>query len=150
MAIRGQAKKAGVAPEDYCRNQIKKTDKVYDNAARSWTYQYCTEFGFYQTPSQIHPMRPEQLLGVDYWKDFCEDIFGVHLNINRSISEFSGHHTAGSNTVITNGGEDPWQWATELNPNTAINQFGLMADCEDCGHCAELYTPQDSDKPELK
>jgi len=25
-----------------------------------------------------------------------------------------------------------------------------MADCEDCGHCAELYTPKDSDKPELK
>ena len=74
----------------------------------------------------------------------------MKLKIDRSISEFSGHHTAGSNTIITNGVEDPWQWATELNPNTSINQYGLMADCEDCGHCAELYTPQDSDKPELK
>ncbi len=80
-ALRGQADKAGVAPQDYCRNQIKKTDKVYDNAARSWTYQYCTEFGFYQTPSKEHPMRSEKLLGEKYWVDYCNDIFGIKLNI---------------------------------------------------------------------
>lgn len=90
-------------------------------------------------------MRPESLLGLDYWTDYCEDIFGLKLNIERSISEFSGYHTAGSNTVITNGGEDPWRSVTELNPNASINQFGLTADCEDCGHCAELYTPRDTD-----
>jgi len=95
-------------------------------------------------------MRPEKLLGEDYWYDYCKDIFGFDLKIKRSVGEFAFHHTAGSNTVITNGGEDPWQWATELNPNKSIHQYGLIADCDDCGHCAELYTPKDSDDPKLK
>jgi hypothetical protein len=95
-------------------------------------------------------MRSEKLLNENYWVDFCNDIFGLKLNIQRSIGEFAFHHTAGSNTLITNGGEDPWQWATELNPDTSINQFGLMADCVNCGHCAELYTPKETDPSELK
>jgi hypothetical protein len=148
--LKKQAEKSGVAPGDYCRNKIKDTVQVYDNSARSWTYQYCTEFGFWQIPSKEHPMRPEELLGEEYWKDYCFDIFGIHPSIKRSVTEFAGPHTAGSNVLITNGGEDPWQWATELNPDASLNQKGLMADCEDCGHCAELYTPKEGDKDELK
>lgn len=86
---------------------------------------------------------------MTYWQDYCNEVYGLKLNINRSITEFAFHHTAGSNVLITNGGEDPWQWATELHPNREINQLGLIADCDDCGHCADLYTPKDSDKKEL-
>ena len=56
-AIKGQADLAGVAPSDYCRHAIKNTT-VTLSAARPWTYQYCTEFGFYQVPSKKHAMRP--------------------------------------------------------------------------------------------
>lgn len=45
-AILAQAQSAGVAPADYCRHAIKNTT-VTLSAARPWTYQYCTEFGFY-------------------------------------------------------------------------------------------------------
>ena len=90
-------------------------------------------------------MRSELLLNETYWVDYCKEIYGFELSSTRSVSEFAGRHTAGSNTLITNGVEDPWQWATELSPNEDINQVGLLADCDDCGHCAELYTPKDSD-----
>lgn len=40
----------GVTFSDYDRNFIKNTT-ISDSAARSWTYQYCTEFGWFQTPS---------------------------------------------------------------------------------------------------
>ena len=93
------------------------------------------------------------LLNTTYWSDMCTFLFtGVNATagIERSSSEFSFHHTAGSNTIITNGVEDPWQWATELNPNANINQIGLMADCEDCGHCVDLSTPKDDDSDVLK
>lgn len=151
--IKKIADTAGVAPADYCRKAIKDQVVATDSSARSWTYQYCTEFGWFQTPSHEHAMRPSTLLGESYWHDYCKEIFGIdniNKTIQRSISEFSGHHTAGTNTIITNGGEDPWQWATELAPNESLNQKGLMADCDDCGHCADLYTPKDDDKPELK
>ena len=55
----------------------------------------------------------------------------------------------GSNVVFTNGGEDPWQGATELNSDESRNQLSLMADCADCGHCKDLHTPTDEDPAEL-
>lgn len=48
------------------------------------------------------------ILNTTYWVDYCHDIFGVDLKLKRSSNEFAGHHTAGSNTLITNGSEDPW------------------------------------------
>lgn len=94
-------------------------------------------------------MRPESLLGYKYWVDYCHTIFGIDLQINRTIAEFSGSHTKGSNTIFTNGAEDPWQWATELNPIAQLNQVGLMSNCDDCGHCVELYTPKETDPKAL-
>lgn len=94
-----------------------------------------------------------QLLNETYWKDMCTFLFaGVNAThgIERSLSQFSFHHTAGSNTIILNGVEDPWQWATELHPNEKINQVGYMVDCEDCGHCVDLSTPKKDDKMELQ
>lgn len=42
---------------------------------RQWTYQTCTEFGFYQTSNQ-----DDQLFGnkfpVDFFVDMCSDIYG--------------------------------------------------------------------------
>jgi len=148
-AIKKQAAKAGVAPQDYCRKALSKTTIDYDSPMRQWTYQYCTEFGFYQTPSQEHEMRPSNLLDVPYWEQMCKELFGVPTLAERSIDEFAGLHTAGTNTMITNGGEDPWQWATELEPRKELGQIGLMADCADCGHCADLYTPKDTDPESL-
>ena len=116
---------------------------------RSWTYQFCTEFGLYQVPSDKNPMRPS-LLNETYWVDYCNDIFGISNKIERTIAEFNGRHTRGSNTIFTSGVEDPWKWLTELNPNEDINQISYVADCDDCGHCADLYTPKDSDPQELK
>lgn len=138
-----------MSPSDYCRNALKNTT-IIDSPGRPWTYQYCSEFGFYQTPSHVHAMRPALLLNETYWVDYCQDIFQMDLKINRTITQFSWTHTAGTNTIFTNGIDDPWQWATELNPEAKLNQVGLMANCTDCGHCADLGTPKDSDPSQLK
>lgn len=45
-AIKAQADKSGVAPSDYCRKALKNTT-IIDSPGRPWTYQYCTEFGFW-------------------------------------------------------------------------------------------------------
>jgi len=96
-------------------------------------------------------MRPESLLGLDYWNDMCSFLFHADTDkgIKRSISQLAGQHISGSNTIFINGIEDPWQWATERNPIKKLNQKSIMADCEDCGHCADLYTPKNSDSSNL-
>ena len=146
--LRNFSERINVGPSDYCRHNLQNPNTT-SVAGRSWTYQYCTEFGFFQVPSQEHPMRSRQFLNESSWSEYCNDIFGTDLKVNRTIGEYAFRHTAGSNTIFTNGWEDPWQWATELNPNARINQQGSLANCTDCGHCGDLYTPLESDPWEL-
>ena len=42
---------------------------------RQWTYQYCTEFGWFQVPDIEHPMRSD-LIGPDFWPAYCKRVFG--------------------------------------------------------------------------
>lgn len=60
-------------------------------------------------------------------------------------SEFAGFTISGTNTFFVNGVEDPWQWAAMRTANANLQQIARVADCDNCGHCVELYTPKDSD-----
>jgi len=64
------------------------------------------------------------------------------------VSE-SGFTGQGTNTYFTNGVEDPWQWATIRDVNNS-SQFARTSDCDDCGHCVEMYTPTASDPEAVK
>jgi hypothetical protein len=62
-----------------------------------------------------------------------------------------GIQLAASNVILTNGQEDPWKWAGILKRNnTKLDQVAQEIKCADCAHCVELYTPSESDAPELK
>ena len=37
-----------------------------------------------------------------------------------------------------------------MDSNKALNQVARVSDCDNCGHCVELYTPSDDDAAELK
>jgi len=91
------------------------------------------------------------LIGPDYWEPFCKRVFfdqEIDIDLDRSLAEFGGLNIVGTNTFFVNGGEDPWQWAG-MGTNSAAGQVARVADCDDCGHCAELYTPNDQDPEEL-
>lgn len=66
-----------------------------------------------------------------------------------TISE-SGLNNASTNTYFTNGVEDPWRWATVQRVNDTKTQRARTSDCDDCGHCVEMYTPTDSDPIEVQ
>jgi hypothetical protein len=81
---------------------------------RSWLWQTCTEFGFYQTCEAnstcpfgrgYHPI--EQDL------EMCEYAFGVDpaqvkTNIQETLDYYGGLHLAGSQILSVNGDVDPW------------------------------------------
>ena len=132
------------------------TTNVIDvnNAGRPWTYQYCTQFGWYQTVSKEHAMR-SALLTVHYNNALCERVFeGLDMtnlpNILGVTIEQGGFNIAGTNTFFANGSEDPWQWATQRTNRVSLNQVARTSDCDVCGHCCELYTPKDSDPASLQ
>lgn len=142
-----------VNPPDYDANIIKSTVIDPFAASRPWTYQYCTEYGWFQTPSQLHPMRSE-MLQLSYWPEMCMRCFpGLDMtNLPRALQstiDQGGFDIQSTNTFFTNGSEDPWQWATQRKTRPALNQIAEQANCTDCGHCAELYTPKESDPQSL-
>lgn len=79
---------------------------------RQWTWQYCTEFAWFQVPNTEHPMR-SALINADYWVPYCEAIFGQigEPKIDYYITKYGGLDITGDNIVFANAIEDPWQWA---------------------------------------
>lgn len=146
---------AGVTPGDYDTNILSSPVINTNTSGRQWTYQYCTEYGWFQTPSieTGHVMR-SQFLRYDYWPKMCERTFaGLDMTnlpqVTQTTVSESGFDGMGTNTYFTNGVEDPWQWATIRETNDPT-QHARTSNCNDCGHCVEMYTPTSSDPFEVK
>ena len=81
---------------------------------RQWTYQTCTEFGWYQS-SDIPKQPWGRILPVKFFEKMCGDIFGPKFNIallERGIREtnmeYGGLSPSVSNVVFVHGSVDPW------------------------------------------
>mmetsp|Transcript_7831 Transcript_7831/g.6927 ORF Transcript_7831/g.6927 Transcript_7831/m.6927 type:complete len:367 (+) Transcript_7831:304-1404(+) len=137
--------------ETYDRKYLKKDQIIISDASRAWLYQYCTEFGYFQMPYQNLNMR-SKLLGREYWDGLCQDVFGAEIRtLNRETNiHYGSIEGRESNTFLVNGGEDPWQWSGVLESTQSLNQIARLLQCENCGHCVELYNEKDEDSQELK
>ena len=149
--------KEGVTAPDYDSNVIADTTVDVNSSARPWTYQYCTEYGWYQTPSKKHPMR-SPYLEEDYWPAMCARgfeglTFGKKEHRPMAFAttiDQGGVSIAVDEIFFANGGEDPWRWATQQESQPWLGQVSVLSDCDDCGHCVELYTPNKDDARELQ
>ena len=93
------------------------------------------------------------MLEYSYWPEMCERVFPGwkgEAKAWQTTVDLGGFNIQGSNTFFTNGDEDPWKWATQRKDRPHLNQVARTADCDNCGHCGELYTPKDSDPKELQ
>lgn len=84
--LNAHARDTSVKIEDYDRMQmLTNLSTAEDNQMRQWNYQFCNEFGWFQIPSPVsesHQMR-SQLLGLDYWYELCQDLFGRDIAASR-------------------------------------------------------------------
>ena len=53
----------------YDRDSLRNEEIVPSKSSRQWTYQYCTEFGYFQTPYNNLNMR-SKLLTYNFWTDY--------------------------------------------------------------------------------
>lgn len=123
------SEKIGVGLDDYNRNGP--NFKNFGSSAYPWTYQFCTEFGFYQVPARGEGqfrMRSRLYLDIGYWETgLCSTIADdyVHADpdldtaLHATVAEYGGCigvckdpdsfiQYGGSNVIFTNGVEDPW------------------------------------------
>lgn len=95
---------------------------------RQWTYQTCTEFGYYQS-SDLEDQPFGNRFPIDFSIRQCSDIFGKKFNykllknaIIRTNAMYGGLNLKVDRTVFPNGSVDPWSALGFTN-----NQTGNVA-----------------------
>ena len=120
---------------------------------RQWTWQTCTEFGWYQTTNPTSGMFGNSL-PLEYFEQECRDVFGQkefsHENMEKYIAssniEYGGFEPIVDNIVFVHGSMDPW------------HPMGVLKDLHEgapsilipgTSHCADLLPDDYSDPEEL-
>ena len=114
---------------------------------RSWMYQSCTEFGFYQiayrNPSESS--RSSQIT-QKYHNDVCQRLFGLTVPVNTDRTNDKYYRRlfdrSTKNIYFTNGSNDPWSNLSITNTtagasaNPALKFFTIAgaAHCDDLGN----------------
>lgn len=119
---------------------------------RQWTYQTCTEFGWYQSSNQPgHPFT--NLFDVKFFEKQCQDIFGPKFNlelldrgIKRSNYLYGAKGIKVTNVVFVHGSFDPWH-ALGITEDNGMNKAILIPGT---AHCANMYPASPDDPPQLK
>lgn len=68
----------GLDSKQYDAKYLRNTTYYITGNLRQWTYQYCTEFGWFQEPNTVHPLRSKSL-SQEFWLDYCKRIFSPDL-----------------------------------------------------------------------
>jgi pimeloyl-ACP methyl ester carboxylesterase len=120
---------------------------------RSWVYQTCTEFGYYQSTDMANNIFGQEL-PVSYYLQQCGEIYGSQFTAN-SISQavdntnkyYGGRDNFNAtNVVLPNGTVDPWHALGILtSPNPQTNAILITG----TAHCADMYPARASDPREL-
>jgi hypothetical protein len=119
---------------------------------RQWTYQTCTEFGWYQS-SDSPKLNLGKLIPVRFFEYMCTDIFGPKFDIdliNKGVEDtntyYGGLDIEVTNTVFVHGTTDPWH----RMGITKTNKSGMEAILiPGTAHCANMYPPSPQDPPAL-
>jgi len=114
---------------------------------RSWMYQSCTEFGYYQIAYSANPSESSRSsrITLQYHNDVCQRLFGLTMPVDTDAtnSKFYNHlFDAGTtNIYFTNGGNDPWSnlslsetSAAASNPALKFFTIPGASHCDDLGN----------------
>ncbi|GJE98594.1 serine carboxypeptidase S28-domain-containing protein [Phanerochaete sordida] len=80
---------------------------------RSWMWQYCSEYGFYQRGDPTNPLSIEtSFRSLERFQAQCNETFGEGLPSSpqvQHVNKYGGWHMSPSNVLFTNGEFDPWR-----------------------------------------
>ncbi|QRV75051.1 Serine carboxypeptidase S28 [Ceratobasidium sp. AG-Ba] len=112
-----------------------------DQEWRAWTFQVCTEWGYFQgaPPNRAYPSIVSRRLTLEYTSAICRQAFppGEHFSVpawpNVSVvNELGDYGLAADRLAFIDGDEDPWLPATphsphaEARPDTLVRPFKLI------------------------
>ncbi|RYZ65365.1 MAG: septum formation initiator, partial [Proteobacteria bacterium] len=119
-------------------------DYISSFGMRSWLYQSCTEYGYWQVADSLESSRSNRIT-LDYHNRVCERLFGITTPVDdqKTNQLFLEPLFAPSTSHIffTNGADDPWSVLSILpgsveslkNPNLNYLLLNGHAHCDDLG-----------------
>jgi len=130
------------------------------NDAKSWTYQTCVEFGYFQTTDSDEQPFGNQV-PLSFYTGLCSDVFGIDpntigANINQTNINYGGNNippNGPTNILFVNGDIDPWHalgiyetisWG--LQAIFIIEQDGFYGGA----HCSNVYADSPNDSSNLR
>jgi len=114
---------------------------------RSWTYQTCAEFGYFQsTDSENQPFG--NLVPLSYYIQMCDDLgWGFGVRIEETLNFYGGNQPTGSSKVVfVNGSIDPWH---ALSVTHSIGKHITAIVIDGTAHCADMFPDSPRDPPGL-
>lgn len=120
------------------------------SAGRSWTWQTCIEFGYYQS-AETAAQPFSKYITLEWFVQQCTDIFnikGLTPNIAFTNAYYGAKNIVTENTYFTNGIVDPWHILGLPSSATPGNNCFVTV-MEGTAHCADLYSPRAQDLPVL-
>ncbi|XP_066913299.1 putative serine protease K12H4.7 [Clytia hemisphaerica] len=132
--------------------EMKVIDWKSVEGGRQWTYQTCTEFGYYQSSdskSQVYGTT----FPLSFWTKQCVDIFGANFNetsINRAVDwtndNYGGYNMNQPRIVFPNGSIDPWHALSFTDDHKDM----IAVFIKGTAHCANMYPSSEDDSQELQ
>ncbi|KAF8894239.1 serine carboxypeptidase S28-domain-containing protein [Gymnopilus junonius] len=99
-----------ISEVDYAAIPGDPDDPVQD---RSWMWQYCSEYGFYQRGDPNNPLSIEtSFLSLELFQQQCDETFPKGLPSSpqvQNVNKYGGWKMNPSNVMFSNGEFDPWR-----------------------------------------
>jgi hypothetical protein len=127
--------------------------KVDDFGWRSWLYQTCSEFGFYQTCGDDCPFA-SQFHRIDMDLEICEKAFNitnVFENVHATRDRYGGLNivdTDATNILSVNGNVDPWS-RLALGKSNEVKYRLPIKEVDGASHHFWTHPARDTDTPEI-
>uniref|UniRef100_A0A3Q4G345 Thymus-specific serine protease-like n=1 Tax=Neolamprologus brichardi TaxID=32507 RepID=A0A3Q4G345_NEOBR len=120
---------------------------------RQWTYQTCTEFGFYQTCEDATCPFSGMLTLQDQTK-LCTTLFGISQHSLPARIAFTNTYFGGDNPhthsiLYVNGGIDPWKTLSVVQDGTEEGEEAQTIFIKDTAHCADMSSRRVTDRSSL-
>ncbi|XP_071057007.1 putative serine protease K12H4.7 [Onthophagus taurus] len=134
----------------YFVDYYKDTAMNYYDSYRQWSYQTCTEYGFFQTGNQT--TRPFGDFWLQMYIDTCQELFGtgeeiLNTGIERTNLFYGALEPEVTRVVSVHGTVDPWHALGVLED---INEDAPVIVVEGTSHCADLSSISENDLPQLR
>lgn len=119
----------------------------------AWTYQTCTEFGYFMsTSSKQHPFTDN--IPVEFYYSMCAKLYGDEFDeerigegIQNANNIYGGLKPNVTNVIFVNGELDPWSTLGILEDVAYDSPAKLIPQSS---HCRDLFSDKSNDPEELK